>query len=291
MSKVIYLEKTDIYSTLTTWIYCHFWMMYAAELQGKDSYIHWPQKRSLASYNDPVKFAEEPNMYNWYFRQPKVNEAKKESTWVWEDWKDPSPLPFMANPLSNIKNYYKTYLHFSDEVEQRGAALMFKYKIDFANTIGVTWRGTDIYLESQNGYEGRKYTPIESYFAWIDKALEQMPNAKIAVTAEEEGILDPLFKRYPQAFKIEEFYQAPKGGKQNPERFSPVSGFERGIQPALMVWLFSKCAWLIKNRASTSAVASWLSDGEIVNINHTEILGFPPHIDGVEYKGKTYPIV
>jgi hypothetical protein len=97
-----------------------------------------------------------------------------------------------------------------------------------------------------------------------------------------------LFNRYPQAFLIEEFYQAPKGSKHNPERFSPMSGFERGMQPALMVWLFSKCAWLIKNRASTSAVASWLNDGEIVNICHTEVLGFPPHLDGVEYKGQLY---
>jgi len=55
-----------------------------------------------------------------------------------------------------------------------------------------------------------------------------------------------------------------------------------------MVWLFSKTAWLIKNRASTSAVASWLNDGHIVSINHSEVLGFPPHMDGVEYKGKIY---
>ncbi len=121
--------------------------------------------------------------------------------------------------------------------------------------------------------------------------MEQIPDAKIACTAEESEILEPLFKRYPQAFLIEEFYQVPKGSKHNPERISPMSGFERGMQPALMVWLFSKCAWLIKNRASTSAVASWLSDGEIVNINHTEILGFPPHIDGVEYKGELYPCI
>jgi hypothetical protein len=62
------------------------------------------------------------------------------------------------------------------------------------------------------------------------------------------------------------------------------------MQPALMVWLFSKTAWLIKNRASTSAVASWCGNGEVVNICHTEVLGFPPHLEGVEYKGQVYPI-
>ncbi len=264
-------------------------MLWAAEKKGLDAYIHWPKGLFLKRYEDDKKFSEMPNAYDWYFKQPKTDHPDANSqVWTWETWKDPSPVSFMAQPLSVIKDYYKKHLHFSDEVENRGNLLKAKYKIDFSKTIGITWRGTDIYLESANGYAGRRYTPIELYYPWIDKALEQIPDARIACTAEEEGILDPLLKRYPQAFKIEEFYQAPKGSKHNPERFSPLSGFERGLQPALMVWLFSKCAWLIKNRASTSAVASWLSDGEIVNINHTEVLGFPPHIDGVEYKGEVY---
>lgn len=294
MSSIIYLEKNDIHSTITTWIYCHFWQLWAVEQIGHDGYINWFEGAgSLQSYQDRNKFSEKPNMFEWYFKQPKIQSPPPRNEceiWTWENWKDPTPVSFMAQPLSVIKDYYKKHLHFSDAVNERGEALVRKYNLDFSKTIGVTWRGTDIYLESQNGYEGRKYTPIEYYFEWIDKALEKIPDARIACTSEEEEILQPLFKRYPQAFLIEEFYQAPKGSKHNPERFSPVSGFERGMQPALMVWLFSKGAWLIKNRASTSAVASWCSDGEIVNICHTEILGFPPHLEGVEYKGQTYPL-
>lgn len=287
MSSVI-LEKNDIHSTLTTWIYCAFWQMWAHEKLG-DAYINWPIGKFLQSYEDKKKFSEIPNAYDWYFIQPKIAHLPETPySWTWENWEDPSQVPFMAQPLKVIKDYYKKNLHFNDETNRRGQLLVDKYKIDFSKTIGITWRGTDIYLESQNGNSGRKYTPIEYYFKWIDKALEQIPDARIACTAEEDGILEPLLKQYPQAFKIDEFYQTPKGSKHNPERFSPVSGYERGLQPALMVWLFSKCAWLIKNRASTSAVASWLSDGEIVNINHTEILGFPPHIEGVEYKGELY---
>lgn len=282
MSKVIYLEKTDIYSTLTTWLYCHFWQMFAAEQQGHDVYINWPEKRSLQSYHDPAKFSQEPNMYNWFFKQPKVQQAEKTTTWVWENWKDPTPVPFMAQPLSVIKDYYKKHLHFSDEVEQRGLALMFKYKIDFANTIGITWRGTDIYLD------GRPRIPIETYFPFIDDVLK--PGMRIMCTAEEETILEPLLARYPEAFKIDEFISSPFQHKHNPERFSPVSGFERGMQPALMVWLFSKCAHYIKNRSSTGAVASWLSDGRIVSLGHPENLGFPANTDTAEIEGKLYPL-
>ena len=290
--KVICLRKTDIHSTLTTWIYCHFAMMWAAEQQGLLSYIDWHEGGFLKSYEDKKMFAKNPNAYDWYFKQPLIPFVGGDSdVRTWETWPDPSPVPLMAQPLSVIKEYYRKHLIFNDYVNERGQQIVDKYGIDFSKTIGITWRGTDIYLESLNGNLGRKYTPIEYYFPWIDKALEQIPDARIACTSEEVGILEPLFKRYPQAFMIDEFYQAPNGSKDNPERFSPISGFERGLQPALMVWLFSKCAWLIKNRASTSAVASWVSDGEIVNICHTEILGFPPHLEGIEYKGQKYPIV
>lgn len=293
-NKTIYLHKQDIHSTLTTYWYCMAWMGWAAEQMGYDYYINCPKGLFLQSYDDDVKYAEQTNGFLWYFKQPKIDTPPPPSeceVWTWENWNDPTSIPFMAQTLSVIKDYYKKNLHFNDETNRRGQILADKYSIDFTKTIGVTWRGGDIYLESLNGNQGRKYTNIEYYFEWIDKALEQIPDARIACTAEEMEILDPLFKRYGErAFLIEEFYQVPKGFKHNPERVSPMSGYERGLQPALMVWLFSKCAWLIKNRASTSAVASWLSDGEIVNICHDEKLGFPPHLEGIEYKGDVYPI-
>lgn len=292
MGKIIYLQKSDIHSTLCTWLYCSFWQMFSAEQLSHNAYINWPTGKFLQSYEDKEMFSKIQNAYGWYFEQPMISHPEIiDEVWTWENWKDPSPVHFMAQPLKVIKDYYKKHLHFNDETNYRGIQLIRKYDIDFSKTIGLTWRGSDIYLESQNGYTGRKYTPIEYYYEWIDKALEAIPDARIACTAEEDGILDPLLKRYPQAFKIHEFYQVPKGSKHNPERVSPMSGYERGLQPALMVWLFSKCAWLIKNRASTSAVASWCSDGEIVNITHSENLGFPPHLEGVEYKNLVYPLL
>lgn len=293
-NKTIILEKRDIHSTLCTWLYCHFHMAYNAVNKGLTPYMHWPTGKFLQSYEDVQKFTEIPNAYEWFFVQPFVTDPQGEKevwTWEFENWGNnvnTTDYQLISEPLEVIKNFYKKHLIFNDTTNTRGQAIADKYNIDFSKTIGITWRGSDIYLESLNGNQGRQYTPIERYFAWIDKALEAIPDARIACTSEEIGILEPLFKRYPQAFLIEEFFQAPKGSQHNPERFSPMSGFERGLQPALMVWLFSKCAWLIKNRASTSAVASWLSNGEVVSINHDERLGFPPHKDGVEYKGEFY---
>lgn len=273
------IEKNDIHSTLTTWIYCAFWQMWSAEQQGRKSYINWPIGGSVKSYEDKEKFKEQPNQFEWYFKQPMLSEASGE-VWMWEKWQDPSPVPFMSQPLQVIKEYYQRHLRFSDAVEERGQALADKYGIDFENTIGITWRGTDVYLD------GRPRIPIEYYYPWIDHVLK--PGMRIMCTAEEETILDPLFARYPQAFKVEEFIQAPYNGKDNPERFSNVSGFERGMQPAMMVWLFSKCAHYIKNRSSTGAVASWLSKERIVSIAHPENLGFPANTETVEINGQLY---
>ena len=288
--KTVYIEKTDAHATLTTWIYCAFHMMYTAEKRGLLPYIHWPANRSLHAYQDAKMFNEHPNMFEWYFTQPFVtNPSSKDEVWTWEENQWGSDIEnvdygFMTKPLNEIKEYYHKHLHFNDEVNRRGQLLVSKYGIDFKNTIGITWRGTDIYLD------GRPRIPIETYYKWIDQALVTNPNMRIACTAEELEILDPLLARYPQAFLIEEFLSSPNLSKHNPERLTNVSGYERGMQPALMVWLFSKCAHYIKNRSSTGAVASWISDGKIVSIGHPETLGFPANTDTVEFEGILYPM-
>lgn len=282
----VYLEKTDIGATLTTWVYCAFWQMWSAEQQGYDVYINWPDGykpgRCLKDLIDKEKFKEEPNMYNWYFKQPKAQKGNRKEFWTWEYWEDKSPVSFMAQPLQVIKDYYKKNLIFNDVVNERGEALVKKYGIDFKNTIGVTWRGTD------NVTDGRPRMPIETYFPFIDEVLK--PGMRIMCTAEEQTILQPLLNRYPQAFNIDEFVSAPLGAKDNPERNDTRTGFERGMQPALMVWLFSKCAHYIKNRSSTGAVASWLSEGRIVSLGHPENLGFPANNEFAEIEGKLYAL-
>lgn len=287
----LFLEKTDIAATLTTWIYCAFWQMWSAEQQGiEDVYINWPDGykpgRSLIAYYDKNKFSQISNQFEWYFKQPKVERALRTEVWTWETWVDNAhhTAPFMSQPLQVIKDYYKKYLKFSDEVEARGQAIVDKYGLKFDEIIGITWRGTDVYLD------GRPRIPIETYYPFIDEILNDHPDMVLMCTAEEETILDPLLKRYPNSFIIEEFVSSPYMSKHNPERIDSRSGFERGLQPALMVWLFSKCAHYIKNRSSVAAVASWLSSGRIVNIAHEENLSYVKMDDYAEIKGIKYPL-
>src|SRR5262245_40643630 len=143
---MIILEKRDFGATLTTWIYCMMWQLWAAEQQGKYCYVNWPKGKCLRDLADDEKFKKNPNLFEWYFKQPHKNHENDiieiddyEDTWLWETWVDPSPVSFMAQPLEVIKDYYKKHLKFSDEVETRGNWLQAKYKINFSETIGITW--------------------------------------------------------------------------------------------------------------------------------------------------------
>ncbi len=294
--KIVYIENSGYYTTLTTWLYCCFDAMSVAEKMGVTPYISWPQESCLHAYNDHKKFATNPNMYEWYFEQPFISSpGDRKHFEIWDrelpKWGANVHPNFTSQgivnqPLEEIKRYFKKRLIFNSETNTRGNALVSKYNIDFSKTIGLTWRGTDGQLD------GRPRFPIQVYFPFIDDILQENPDFRIMCTAEEERVLDPLLKRYPQAFTIQEFISSPYQSKDNPERHSPVSGYERGLQPALMVWLFSKCAYYIKNRSSTGGIASWISDGKIICLAHEENLSYDltSFLDKAFINGKLVPL-
>lgn len=291
MKNVVYIERLDIRASLASWIYCAFWMMRSAEKRGFIPYVNWPanfnRSRAPEAYYDNDHFRKNPNMFNWYFEQPFIkNPPPREECqiWTWESWVCEADGGLMSEPLANIKEFYSKNLNFTKEVEARGQALVEKYKIDFSNTIGLTWRGTD------NITDGRQRMPIETYYPFIDDILEKNPQMRIMCTAEEETILDPLLKRYKESFVISEFISSPFGNLNSPERLSSLPGYERGMNPVLLIWLFSKCAHYIKNRSSSGGIASWLSTGRIVSLAHLESLSHEQIPDQVEISGQLFPL-
>ncbi len=290
----IYIEKRDIGGTLSNWVYCGLWQLFAAEHLGLQGYIHWPhdRQRALVYYFDDEKFKEIPNMWDWYFEQPTFSSPPpRERVWTWEE-----PGEGLAESLSTyhlyenvdvIKEYYKRNLRFNATVRARGDAIVGKYGVDPSNTLGVMWRGTE------SIHDGRPRISIETYFPFIDDILEKEPGLRIMCTAEEETILDPLLQRYPNAFRVGEFFMSPFKAQcrgDNPERFANLSGYEKGMQPATLMYLFSKCKHLVKNRSTVSSIASWLSNGRTVCIAHPENLGHGFDITKAEIDGRLYDL-
>lgn len=288
MPRYVYLENNGVNATLTTWIYCAMQMMWAAEHQELVGYINWPNlpDRSLVAYRDDAAFAAQPNMYDWYFEQPMVQvPPPRDEVWTYQTCVQVGANNLMCQSAADIRSYVRQRVRCNAEVCTRGERLAARYQVDFSKTLGVTWRGTDSIMD------GRPRMPIETYFPFIDDYLAVEPDLRIACTAEEEGILDALLQRYPQAFKVAEFFAAPIGCLDFPERFVPLSGYERGMQPALMVWFFSRCAYLIKNRSSCSTIANWLSTGQrVACLAHPENLGHGFDITKAEVDGKIVPL-
>ena len=268
--KTVYIEKSDIYATLSTWLYCHVWMLYSAEKMGLLGYVNWPQKhmRSLQPHQDPVKFAECPNMFEWWFVQPfwkGPGVPPCDMVWQWEYCPETGAHCLMGQPLPIIQETYRRFVVFNPVVQARIDALVAKYSIDFDNTLGISWRGCD------SVDDGRPRQPIEQYFPAIDAILEKEPGLRIFATAEETTVVDKIAARYPQTFTISEFFSAPWGYKLHSEYINPVSGYERGVQTCGMISILSRCKHYVKNRSNMSCTAGYLSKGNVVCIDHPAI--------------------
>lgn len=265
----VVIEKSDTGATLSTWLYCAMWQLYTAREMGLAGYVNWPQRenRSLLAHQDPEAFERCPNMYEWYFEQPFLKEAPPPGTltWEWERCHETGAHVLMGQPLAFIKAWYQRHLLFNADMRARADALAAKYSIDFGNTIGVSWRGCD------SVDDGRPRQPIERYFPALDAILENEPGLRILATAEETTVVEKIQARYPQTFTIDEFFSAPWGYKLHSEFVNPVSGFERGAQTCGLLQLLSRCKHYVKNRSNMSYTASYLSNGNIVCIDHPEI--------------------
>ena len=142
----VYLEKSDTGATLSTWLYCAMWQLYASEQNGHQGYINWPQSpnRSLHPHQDPDAFSRQPNMFEWYCVQPRWKGGPalppRELTWLFEN--NPE---LVANPhclsLESVKSWYQNNLIWNQDVINRAEAIIKKYGLDFNNTMGLSWRG------------------------------------------------------------------------------------------------------------------------------------------------------
>lgn len=273
----VYLEKSDIGATLSTWFYCAMWQLYSAEQSGHQGYIHWPQgpgvpmpgvgpMRSLEPHQDPAAFARQPNMFEWYCVQPRWKGPglpPRELTWVFENTPELSINPHCLG-LDFARSWYQNNLIWNQDVINRAESIIQKYGIDFSNTLGLSWRGCDSVMD------GRPRQPIETYFPHIDAILEKEPNLRIFATAEETSVVDKVKARYPNVFEITEFFSAPWGYTGHSEYVNPSTGYERGMQTCCMIYILSRCKHYIKNRSSQSYVAAWLSKGNVICMHTLE---------------------
>ena len=185
---LICLERRGTDATLSSWLTTAMWQLFKAEQDGLTGYIYWPQGRSPADHQDAEAFFKIPNMFEWYFEQPKIAAIPAHTeTRVFEDAPDYS---LITQPEPFIKQYFQRYLRFNKEAVKRASELETKYGLNALDLIGVSWRGTD------SSTDGRKRQPIESFFPDIDRILTTNPNSRIFAKAEEFFLLHYLLLKH-----------------------------------------------------------------------------------------------
>jgi hypothetical protein len=253
----VYLERKDLGASLSSWIISAMSALNSAFAEGLTGYIHWPEHRCPSAYYDREAFARCPNMFEWYFDQPWFQTERLSTTpiWVYED----SDAITSRHPIDDVSGFYRKHLLFNNDVAARLDVLLRRYRLRPEQAVAVSWRGTD------NVIDGRPRTPIEKFFPVIDEILEADPDIAIVAKPEERGVTETLLHRYPKAIVPSEFFIADAGEKQMQDWVSPAPGYERGMQVVLLILLFSRCKYLLKNNANLADIATRLSAGKVIN--------------------------
>lgn len=247
----VILERKDKDASLASWINTAMNALHAADCEGLAGHIHWPAHSCPWAYQDAEAFARCPNMFEWYFEQPRLPVPPPEGSpvWVYED----RPDLIERHPLRTERSFYPLHLRPNATVRARFDALLAQLPLQPARTIAVAWRGTDI------GVDGRPRTPITAYFPVIDALLAQEPDLAIVAKPEQQGAADALRQRYPQVHIPAGFFLAPDGTTQMQDRVHPAPGFERGMQAVLLILLLARSKFLLKNSANLADCAARLS--------------------------------
>jgi hypothetical protein len=143
-------------------------------------------------------------------------------------------------------------------VAARACDLAARHHLDLSRTLAVAWRGTDKKTEAT-------VIPIERYFPVIDRLLREEPDLVLFSKPEEEGVLAALRSRYPLV-TFPGFFLARTGEEQMADRVNPASGYERGMQAALLIYFYSQAKYLLRNASSLADVAAFLSAGTVIQV-------------------------
>lgn len=92
-----------------------------------------------------------------------------------------------------LKKYFKP----SFEIDTLGRAIADKYNIDYANTLGVFYRGNDKVTET-------RIAPYNLFIDKIDYVLKNNPTLKILIQTDEQEFLDTALYKFNNAFFIKE---------------------------------------------------------------------------------------
>ena len=144
-------------------------------------------------------------------------------------------------------------------VKAHAARLLSKYSLLPDSTVAVSYRGTDM------GTDGRRAVPLSSFLQVVGTLDDRYPAYKVWVQTDDAYAKDALRSKYPKATYIDDFNTSYRKDTFA-DADSPKSGYERGLDVAAMILMLSRCKVLVNNGGNLVAIASHLSEGEVIDM-------------------------
>ena len=153
--------------------------------------------------------------------------------------------------FEKLNPYISNYFVPSEIVREKMDEIVHKYKIDYGNTVGLWYRGTDKFTEHPP-------VPPHYYVAEIRKLVRKNPRLRVLVQTDQEQVRDIFVRELgEQVFYLNELpvTKSSIGIHKMSSEERGLSNFEFGVMLLAVVNMFAKCKHVI---TYTGSIGLWI---------------------------------
>lgn len=222
---------------------CTLTLQALTEIYPSENYftVNWPTQNLWREKNQIGK-----NLFDLYFHPNRrvdtrgfAKVSSPHQSLVYED------LNF-----EKLNPYIQNYFLPSDIVRAKQEEFVHKYKIEFENTIGMCYRGTDKWLEVAQ-------IQPEFYVHEVKRVLAKDSGLRVFIQTDQQQIRDRFMKVLGErAFFLSELpvSSSPSGVHYMSESERGISNFEWGVRILAAVDILAKCRYTITH---TGSIGLW----------------------------------
>ncbi len=153
--------------------------------------------------------------------------------------------------FDKLTPYMENYFVPSERVREKMDELVRKYKIDYSNTIGVCYRGTDKFTELVP-------VPPHYYVDEIRRLIKKNPRLRVLLQTDQEQVRDIFMRDLGErVFYLSELPVTKSliGAHKISREDRGISNFEFGITLIAVVNILAKCRYVVTH---TGNVSLWI---------------------------------
>ena len=171
---------------------------------------------------------------------------------------------FSPEDLAHKRSIFPRLLSPVKAVHDLADSLLKAYDIDPTKTVAVQFRGNDSLYDTIPTRKGRP--TLSHYYGIVDEVLGRYPGFKVWIQTDDSEISSDFRKRYPNSVQVK-YFETIHSPNLYTDYVSPKSGYQRGLDPAAMMVMLSRCAVMVKSVSNLADVAAALGNGEIIHLS------------------------